>query len=187
MAIKPFKKPKLLSEFLEICRNNEYFAATVTNAIVKNITFLRHMPKLQYNIEKLWSSNTNGTENNLKVYGNDEFDGAKTNLTLLDKYWEICKRDRMAKTIPFGLIDISRKGRIDQSNCHDTDKSDETVGVELDQGCRILTCSYLVRDKQSQEYFYRVPRLRKIWWMKVYLIIPISFSTMYVLKDELLA
>lgn len=172
MAMKPFRKPKLLSEFLEICKNNEYFTATASNALIKNITFLRHMPKLQYNIEKQWCSNCKGTENNLKIYGNDDFDGANTNLTLFDKYLAIVKRDRMAKTIPFGLIDISKKQRINQINGSDADKNDEMVGVELDQGCRILTCSYLVSDKQSQEYFYRVPRLRKIWWMKVNLPVP---------------
>lgn len=165
MACKLFKKPKLLSEFLEISKNNEYFSATTSNALIKNLTFLKHMPILQSNIEKQWSSDTNITENNLKIYGNIKT--AKANSTLLDKYSMICERDPSAKLTPFGIIEINQQEKIDVNQDEQEDPAGGKTSVQLNQGAKRLTCSYLLTDAQSHTYFYRVPRLRKLWWMKV--------------------
>lgn len=190
MALNPFKKPKLLSEFLEICKNNEYFSAIASGTLIKNVEFLKYMTRLQSNIENQWASKSIGLEDKFKKYGPSEFDVENTknkNLSLLDRYSMICKRDKMAKSIPFGLIDMtevqkddllfgskvigqSDVGRNDpakdQTSC-EMNEADDAVGIDLEHGSKQLTCSYLVTDKQGQEYFYRVQRLRKIWWMKV--------------------
>lgn len=165
MACKLFKKPTLLSEFLDICKNNEYFSATTSNALIKNLTFLKHMPILQSNIEKQWSSNTNDEENNLKIYENIKT--ATANSSLLDKYSMICKRDPTAKLTPFGIIEVNRQEQIDVNNDEQMDSADGKISIQLDPGAKRLTCSYLLTDAQSKMYFYRVPQLRKLWWMKV--------------------
>lgn len=160
-----FKKPTFLSEFLEICKNNEYFSATTSNALIKNLTFLKHMPMLQSNIEKQWSSNTNNTENNLQFYGNIET--AKVKSSLLEKYSKICERDPTAKLKPFGIIEVNKQGEIDENNVEQEDPASGKISVQLNQGAKQLTCSYLLTKAQSDVYFYRVPRLRKLWWMQV--------------------
>lgn len=165
MAARLFTKPNLLREFLEICSKNKYFAASVENNLIENIELLNHTPNLKANIERQWLFKSKHIENSLKTYGNDEFMECGGNLSLLEKYTIVRKRDRLAKTIPFGLIDIEHQN---ESKIFGLSNSEETsVGIQLDNGAKLLSCWYLVNDKQSQEYFYRIQRLRKIWWMKV--------------------
>lgn len=165
MAAKLISKPKLLKEFLEISTKNKYFAASVENNLIRNIEFLSHAKNLQANIERQWLFKNRDIENNLKTYANAEFLEYGENLSLLEKYAVIRKRDRLAKTVPFGLIEIEHQQR---SNVFGLGNSDNaSFGIQLDNGAKLLTCSYLVNDKQSQEYFYRIQRMRKIWWMKV--------------------
>lgn len=165
MATKLFTKPKLLSEFLDICRKNKYFAATVENNLIKDVKFLNHSPNLQANIERQWLFKSKEIENSLKTYNSEEFLEYGENLSLLEKHAVVRKRDRLARTIPFGLIEIE--------NYHESmtfgggTAEDTAFGIQLDNNPKLLTCWYLVNDKQSQEYFYRIQRLRKIWWMKV--------------------
>lgn len=165
MATKLFSKPKFLSEFLEICRKNKYFAATVENNLIKNVKFLNHSLNLQANIERQWLFKSKEIENSLKTYNNDEFLEYGENLSLMEKHAVIRKRDRLARSIPFGLIEIENHYKpmiFGSENSEDT-----AFGIQLDNNPKLLTCWYLVNDKQSQEYFYRIQRLRKIWWMKV--------------------
>lgn len=165
MATKLFSKPKLISDFLEICRKNKYFAATVENNLIKNVKFLEHSSNLQTNIERQWLFKSKEIENSLKTYNNAEFLEYGENLSLLEKYAVIRKRDRLARTIPFGLIEIENS---DRPMLFGGGASDDTAfGIHLENNSKLLTCWYLVNDKQSQEYFYRIQRLRKIWWMKV--------------------
>lgn len=176
MASKLFKKPKLLIEFLEICKTNEYFSAVAVENLVKNITFLKHASNLHSNIERQWSFKSKDIENSLKTYPNDDFSDYGQQLSLLEKYSIVRKRDRLAKTVPFGLIEILENQQINLNS--DENRSDEgNISIELATGGRLLTCSYLVNDKQSQEYFYRIQRLRKIWWMKVNLEFKFHFIT----------
>lgn len=162
---KIFKKPKLLSEFLDICRRNEYFAVTIgASNSIKDIQFLTYAPKLQANIERQWMFKSQDIENSLKTYRNEEFAEYGSNLSLLEKYSVIRKRDRLAKTIPFGLIDISQQSQPISLSQNGSDEN--FVGIDLANGGKSLKCLYLVTEKQSREYFYRIQRLRKIWWMK---------------------
>lgn len=165
MAAKQFSKPKLLNEFLEICCKNKYFAATIESNLIKNVQFLDHAPNLQANIERQWLFKSKDIENSLKTYENTEFLEYGENLSFLEKYAIVRKRDRLARTIPFGLIDIEHQQKPSVFGLSDSD--DTSVGIQLGNRAKLLTCWYLVSDKQSQEYFYRIQRLRKIWWMKV--------------------
>lgn len=165
MQAKLFSKPKLLGEFLEICKKNKYLAGSLENNLIKNIKFLDHAPNLQANIERQWLFKSKEIENSLNTYSNSEFMEYGENLSLLEKHTVIRKRDRLARSIPFGLIDIeSHKEPIEFGN---SSSDDTSIGIQLDNGAKLLSCWYLVNDKQSQEYFYRIQRLRKIWWMKV--------------------
>lgn len=166
MTAKQFAKPKLLSEFLDICNKNKYFAASVENNLVKNVKFLNHAPNLTANIERQWLFKSKDIENSLKTYDNAEFLEYGENLSHLEKYAIVRKRDRLARTIPFGLIDIEHQ---QNTNCVFglNNSEDTSIGIQLENGAKLLTCWYLVTDKQSQEYFYRIQRFRKIWWMKV--------------------
>lgn len=166
MAAKLCAKPKLLNEFLEICKSNKYFAASIENSFIRDIRFLDHAPNLQSNIERQWQFKSKEIENSLKTYDNCEFSEQGEKLSLLQRYAIVRKRDRLAKIIPFGLIDIQNHSEpmvFGENNSAEA----ASIGVKLDKGAKFLTCSYLVSDKQSQEYFYRIQRLRKIWWMKV--------------------
>lgn len=163
---KLFKKPKLLSEFIDVCKRNEYFEATLgANNLVKDVQFLKHAPPLQKNIERQWLFKSKDIENSLKTYRCEDFAEYGSNLPLTEKYSIIRKRDRQAKTIPFGLIEILEQNQPISINGNGSDENG--VNIELENGGKLLTCSYLLPDKQSQEYFYRIQRLRKIWWMKV--------------------
>lgn len=164
MALKLLKKPKLLSEFIEICKRNEYFAAKTSNNLITNIKFRKHLPNLQANIERQWLFKSKDIENSLKTYSNVDFTDCGENLTLHDKYMIVRKRDRLARATPFGLIEILNQNmRFTAAN----ETEENLIGFHFDGDERYLTCSYLVTEKQSREYFYRIQRLRKIWWMKV--------------------
>lgn len=164
MQAKLCTKPKLLSEFLEICTKNKYFSATLDKNLLKDIKFLAHSSNVQANIERQWLFKSKDIENSLKTFYNMDFMEYGENLTLLEKHAIIRKRDRLARSIPFGLIDIENRERPIQCGGNAEDAS---IGILLGNGPKCLTCWYLVNDKQSQEYFYRIQRLRKIWWMKV--------------------
>lgn len=163
MALKLLKKPKLLNEFIEICKRNEYFAAFASNNLIKDIQFLKHSTNLKVNIERQWLLKSEDNKNSLKTYSNADFTlDYGDNLTLLDKYSIIRKRDRLSRTTPFGLIEILNGKRTIRN---ETDEN--AVEIQMNDDEKHLTCSYLVSDKQSREYFYRIQRMRKIWWMKV--------------------
>lgn len=164
MTTKLFTKPKLIGDFLEICRKNQYFAATLENNLIRNVKFLKHTPNLQANIERQWLNQSMDIENSLKTYGNDEFLEYGENLSLLEKCAVVRKRDRLSRSIPFGLIEIECQNK---SIVFGNGNADETsVAIEL-ANPKLLNCWYMVNDKQSQEYFFRIQRMRKIWWMKV--------------------
>lgn len=165
MQAKLFTKPKLLSEFLDICKKNRYLAGLVENNLIKNVEFLSHASNLQANIERQWLFKSKEIENSLKTYSNEDFMEYGENLSLLEKHAVIRKRDRLARSIPFGLIDIESHQKPTVYGHVSSD--DASVGIQLNNGAKFLSCWYLVNDKQSQEYFYRIQRLRKIWWMKV--------------------
>lgn len=160
-------KPKLLSEFLEICTKNKYFSATLDSSnLLNDIKFLAHSSNVQANIERQWLFKSKDIENSLKTFCNTDFMEYGENLTLLEKHAIIRKRDRLARSIPFGLIDIENHEK--STHFEGSDNSNDTsIGIRLSGASKHLTCWYLVNDKQSQEYFYRIQRLRKIWWMKV--------------------
>ncbi|XP_055322683.1 DNA polymerase subunit gamma-2, mitochondrial [Sitodiplosis mosellana] len=181
MATKVFSKPKLLSEFLGICRKNKYFAATVENNLIRDVKFLDHSPNLQANIERQWLFKSEEIENSLKTYNNDEFSEYGENLSLLEKHSVVRKRDRLARSIPFGLIEIENHDKPMIVGGGSTE--DKTIGIQLENSPKLLTCWYLVNDKQSQEYFYRIQRLRKIWWMK-YAANPGRFVISEVKQDD---
>lgn len=162
MTLKMLKKPKLLDEFVEICKQNEFFGAIVSGNIVKNVHFLKHAPNLQANIERQWLFKSKDIESSLKTYSNANFTEYGENLTLLEKYSNIRKRNRLARANPFGLIEI-----LNETQQFDTEIDENTISIRFDGTQKCLTCSYLVTEKQSREYFYRIQRLRKIWWMKV--------------------
>lgn len=159
-----FAKPKLLSDFLKISVKNKYFAATVENNLIRDVEFLNHASSLQANIERQWLFKSKDIENSLNTYNNTDFLEYGENLSLLEKYAIIRKRDRLTRTIPFGLINIEHQT---SPIPFGSSSSDDTIGILLNNNTKYLTCSYLVTDQQSQEYFYRIQRLRKIWWMKV--------------------
>lgn len=170
MQAKLCAKPKLLSEFLEICTKNKYFSATLDRNIMKNVKFLDYSSNVQANIERQWLFKSKDIENSLKTFSNTDFMEYGENLTLLEKHTIIRKRDRLARSIPFGLIDIENHGKSAQfggGGGSSDNTNDTSIGIWLNNGAKHLTCWYLVNDKQSQEYFYRIQRLRKIWWMKV--------------------
>lgn len=164
MQAKLCAKPKLLSEFLEICTKNKYFSVTLDKNILKNVKFLDHSSNVQANIERQWLFKSKDIENSLKTFSNTDFIEYGENLSLMEKHAIIRKRDRLSRSIPFGLIDIENHSKATQFG---GSGSDDSIGISLNNGARHLTCWYFVNDKQSQEYFYRIQRLRKIWWMKV--------------------
>lgn len=164
MQAKVFSKPKLLAEFLEICSKNIYFAATLDNSLIRDVKLLKHSWNVQENIERQWLFQSKNIENSLKTYNSADFMDYGENLSLLEKHAVIRKRDRLARSIPFGLIDIENQQNLIRFG---NDGTSEDICIELNNGGKFLTCWYLVNDKQSQEYFYRIQRLRKIWWMKV--------------------
>lgn len=159
-----FAKPKLIGDFLKICVKNKYFAATVENNLIRDVEFLNYASNLQANIERQWLFKSKDIENSLNTYNNSDFLEYGENLSLLEKYAIIRKRDRLTRTIPFGLIDIESQS---SPPSFGSSSSADTIGILLNNNTKYLNCSYLVNDKQSQEYFYRIQRLRKIWWMKV--------------------
>lgn len=169
-----------------MCKANEYFSASASNAVIESVVFLRHMARLQSNVEQQWLANGTGADNALKTYGQTELEASKANSSLLHRYSVVCKQDRAAKFTPFGLVDITEVQQNNESGSGliadaiaankigcETSDTDDAIGINLGRGGKRLTCSYLVTDKQSQEYFYRMPRLRKIWWMKVTRILEI--------------
>lgn len=173
MTNQLFSKPKLLSEFLEICSKNKYFAATIENNRIRNVKFLKNAPNLQANIERQWLFKSKDIDNSLKTYNNDEFLEYGDSLTLLEKYAVIRKRDRLARSIPFGLIECENHHEAIVFGSEQLD--DTAIAIQLENYPKLLNCWYLVNDKQSQEYFYRIQRFRKIWWMKVTSILLIVF------------
>lgn len=166
MQAKLCAKPKLLGEFLEICTKNKYFSATLDKNVLKDIKFLAHSSNVQANIERQWLFKSKDIENSLKTFCNTDFMEHGENLTLFEKHAIVRKRDRLARTIPFGIIDIENHGNATQFGGTENSE-DASIGIRLNSEPKCLTCWYLVNDKQSQEYFYRIQRLRKIWWMKV--------------------
>lgn len=165
MTSKLFTKPKLLSDFLEICRKNKYFAANVENNLIKSVNFLQHTPNLQANIEREWMLKSKNVQNSLNTYDNDEFVEYGKNLSLLEKYALVLKRDRIARAVPFGLTEIENS--MEKLIVGNGSNEDTSIGIELENRPKTLSCWYFINDKQSQEYFYRIQRLRKLWWMKV--------------------
>lgn len=166
-----------------MCKANEYFSASASNAAIESVVFLGHMAKLQSNVEQQWLANGTGADNALKTYGQTAFEASKANSSLLHRYSMVCEQDQTAKLTPFGLVDLTEVRQNNESGSGLVADAiaakkfgcgtDDAIGINLDRGGRRLTCSYLVTDKQSQEYFYRMPRLRKIWWMKVTRILEI--------------
>ncbi|XP_031621823.1 DNA polymerase subunit gamma-2, mitochondrial [Contarinia nasturtii] len=181
MATKLFTKPKLLSEFLEICRKNNYFAANVENNLIKNVNFLSHTPNLKGNIERQWLLKSKEIQNSLKTYDNDEFLEYGENLSLLEKYALVLKRDRIARSVPFGLTEIENFTK--EMMIGNASDENTSIGIQLENYPKMLNCWYLVSDKQSQEYFYRIQRIRKLWWMK-YAANPGRFVISEVKQDE---
>lgn len=168
MQAKLCAKPKLLSEFLEICTKNKYVSATLDKNILRDVKFLDHASNVQANIERQWLFKSKDIENSLKTFSDTDFMECGENLTLLEKYAIVRKRDRLSRSIPFGLIDIESYGKSMQfGDNSDSNYNDASIGLWLNNGVKHLNCWYFVNDKQSQEYFYRIQRLRKIWWMKV--------------------
>lgn len=164
MALKLFKKPQILNEFVKICEKNEYFSANINRNVIKDIKFLKHTPNLEANIERQWFGQSQNIENNLKTFSNVDFKDYGNNLTLLEKNSVVWKRDRLSRSTPFGLIEtVNQK----QEPPVETDLDEKTIDLHFDGNVKYWICSYLLNEKQSQEYFYRIQRLRKIWWMKV--------------------
>lgn len=158
-----FKKPQLLSEFVNICKSTGYFEAMITENQLKHIKFLSLAQILQNKIEHEWKFRGKSTERNLKIYNDTDFSDIDVNGSIFDKYLAIRKLSKARKVVPFGISEIAT---ID-NRLHLHGRENKEIQIELTGSESMLSLSYFVNDKESREYFYRVQRERKIWWMKV--------------------
>lgn len=158
-----FKKPKLLTEFLAICRSTGYFEAKATENQLKNIKFLSLAQILRKKVENEWKFKGKDADKNLKIYSENDFTDEERCGTISDNYSAIRKATKSKKIIPFGIsevVNICDKAKYLHGR-------ENEVQIELDCSESLLKLSYFVNDKEKREYFYRVQRERKIWWMKV--------------------
>lgn len=159
-------KPKLLTEFLAICSKNGYFDATATpNKSINNLKLLTHTKLLQENIERAALHTGKTIENSLRVFGDKDFDANELELTLPEKYLMIRKRVRATKNTPFKLVELRTIPTTTLwSNIGADDE--ERISVELPAHSKLISFSCFLHEKQAREYFYRIQRQRKIWWMQ---------------------
>lgn len=163
---KIIDKPNVLSKFLTICSRNGYFEATsVTEKSIENIKFLSHIKLLQENIERAAFHTDKNIENSLKVFGDKDFDANESQLSLPEKYSLIRTRNRSTKNTPFKLVEMctNATSTLWKSIASDDERD---ISVQLPTNSKSLSFSCFVHEKQAREYFYRIQRQRKIWWMQ---------------------
>lgn len=163
---KTVNKSKSLSELLAICSKNKFFEATAaTEKRIVDLKFLAHTKLLQKNIE--WAALHVDTSimNNLRVFGDSDFDASESHLSLPEKYSLIRRRDRSIKSTPFKLIELQTHTQPTLWKSMATE-NEQDVSIELPQNSKSIRFSCFIQEKQGQEYFYRIQRQRKIWWMQ---------------------
>lgn len=163
-------KPKTLCEFLNVCAERELLNANISasNNSIENLVLLPHTKLLLKNIERVAFRTTKvdrSVENSIKVIGCDDFDVTESKLPLNEKYALIRKRLRQTKCSPFKLVELNT---IDEprvwkgiGQCPENE-----ITIQLPASSRSIEFSCFIHDKQAQEYFYRIQRQRKIWWMQ---------------------
>lgn len=159
-------KPKLLSDFIATCSKMRLFEATaVTQKSIENLKFLPYTKLLQENIERAAIHTGKNNENSLKMFGDEDFGVADMQLPLAEKYLIIRKRFRSIKNTPFKLVEMhsvaipppwKSMGSVDEHE----------ISIQLPAHSKSISFSCFVQEKQAQEYFYRIQRQRKIWWMQ---------------------
>lgn len=164
MYNKLLNKPKLLSDFISISSKTNYFDAIISNNNnrLENIQFKSFAKIIQQNIQKQALLKNTHESNELKIFGEKDFD--EKNISIAEKYSSIRMRYRWTKTTPFGINDLSEiKNRFIWNSITG---NDENVSIELPTNSTKLSVYYFVTEKQSLEYFHRIQRQRKIWWMR---------------------
>lgn len=163
---KIINKPKLLSEFLTICSRNGFFEGAATaEKTITNLKLATHTKLLQENIERVALQAGKTIENSLRVFGDKDFDATEWDLPLPERYTLIRKRIRSTKNTPFKLVELRT---IAQPSLWKSIASDDEqdICVDLPPKSKSITFSCFIPEKQTQEYFYRIQRQRKIWWMQ---------------------
>lgn len=158
-------KPKLLSEFLAICSKNRFFQASAGEKCIKNLKILPYTKLLQVHIERVALHTDKTVENSLSVFGDKDFDAAELQLPLSEKYSLIRKRKRATKNTPFKLVEMQTTTTLSLKKSIECDDEQE-ISVELPANSKSIRFSCFVQDKEAHEYFYRIQRQRKIWWMQ---------------------
>lgn len=162
---KMINKPKLLSEFVAICSKSGFFNAfTATEKCIKYLKFFSHAKCLQENVERAALHTVNNIENSLKVFGDKDFDATELQLSLPEKYSLIRKRILSNKNTPFKLADLRTTATSSLWKGFATDEQE--ISVELPANSKSLSFWCFVQEKEAEEYFYRIQRQRKIWWMQ---------------------
>lgn len=158
-------KPKLLSEFVAICSKSGFFEAfTATEKSIKDLKFFSHAKCLQENMERAALHTAENIKNSLKVFGDQDFDAAESQLPLPEKYSLIRKRIRSTRNTPFKLADLRTNETSPLWKGFATDEQE--ISVELPTNSKSLSFWCFVQEKEAEEYFYRIQRQRKIWWMQ---------------------
>lgn len=159
-------KPKLLSEFLAVCSKNRFFeAASAAEKCIKDLKILSYTKLLQVNIERAALHTGKTIEDSLRVFGDKDFDAAELQLLLPEKYSLIRKRIRATKNTPFKLVEMQTTTTPSLGKSIGCDDEQE-ISVELPANSKSIRFSCFVQDKEAREYFYRIQRQRKIWWMQ---------------------
>lgn len=162
---KMITKPKLLSEFIATCSKMRLFEATaVTQKSIENLKFLPYTKLLQANIERAAIHTEKNNENNLKMFGDEDVVAADMQLPLAEKFL-IRKRFRSTKNTTFELVEMrSIETPLPWKSLGSVDEHE--ISIQLPVHSKSISFSCFVQEKQAQEYFYRIQRQRKIWWMQ---------------------
>lgn len=122
---------------------------------------------LYENIRKVWQP----TEKSLNIYNTID-NNTETTLRQLDPklYYDsqqfksiFCLAKNCFKKIsPIAVSDTLKT----QEEPNEDSSSSENVSIVTNSNLFLL-CSYFVTEAQSKEFFFKIQRQRKIWWMKV--------------------
>lgn len=159
---------KSLLEIIDILRKSNYLDIETIHQSIKQIKFLPLGSILQEKIK----TESHGNRGGLNIYlmntnencNISEYNKHKENSHLFlstSKFREnfLHVKNNFQKDVPFGIKeDIKFMNTPSMLNT-------EEFTVDLTKGT-LISCTYFVNESTATEYFYKIQRERKIWWMK---------------------
>lgn len=171
------QKPKLISEFLEICSKRNFLDGKIRDKTIENINLLSNGKLLRENINREVHGQQNKFEKSVKLFSENIINNGKTNLSLAEKFALTRRR------FPFGIIEQIREENVNKIWQSLVCNDENDLSMKLPDESNALRTTYFVHKKHASEHFYRIQRQCKIWWMK-FAANPGRFHISEVRKDE---